>query len=183
MIWSNILRKVFKKELSFGMLDCIPMGERGRGRREYLLPSKYDIVSGDNPEFKIGFTKSGKPRVLYGAGDELHLVISTSGGYTRRGCGYIVDGGATTELMVANGADGMAGRIGYWNDYVLKVEKPNTVIHYKFSGGGECHRWIVVEDYKVIFHGNKQELVSWIDTEPEISKENEEKILEDIKED
>jgi len=139
MIYSNVEIHKVKREFPFGVLNLVTLGEEGRGRRELRLPSNCDIAKGVNPNLTIGLTKSGRPRV--DRGDEegiVYLLLSSEGGYTRRGNGKILflkeDEDSIEVLAIGNGADGTAGRIGYWTTALVKSTK-ETYIRVKKSGG------------------------------------------------
>lgn len=85
MIYTNTKFPVIEKTLPWGVLNCLFMGEEGRGRKFYLLPSEYPLEKGINLGLKIGLTKSGKPRVVKGEDEKTFLILSSEGGYTRRG--------------------------------------------------------------------------------------------------
>ena len=69
---------------------------------------------GMNPDFTIGTTKSGKPRINKNADDTLYMMLSAEGGYTRRGNGTIkvlTSQKEKFEVMArGNRADGDAGK-------------------------------------------------------------------------
>jgi len=142
MIWSNKAHTKKEKEFPFGKINIVELGESGRGRKLIVLPSEVDIQKGLNPEITIGLTKSGKPRINKFKEDRLFLLIDTKGGYTRRG-----DGEASVHksckdnvkiLSYGNGADGLAGRIGIWEVFVVEVLNDNTIwLNIQLSGGSK----------------------------------------------
>ena len=120
MIYSNVNLTIEARKMSFGELRCIVMGEKGRGRKEILLPSLSGITCGLNKDLTIGVTKNGRPRINKLKPQEkdnsMYLLIDTYGGYSRQGNGYI-DFRAEQGFEIiseGNGADGDAGRIGSW---------------------------------------------------------------------
>lgn len=145
MIYSNVKIASEEREFSFGKMTVIALGEKGRGRREIVLPCPKDTVlkEGLNEGLTIGFSKSGKPKIVSGYDSELYYVLSSYGGYTRRGNGtiYIIREGEKHSidamddcLEYGNGADGDAGRIGDWQVIVMKP-RATDVISLKYSGG------------------------------------------------
>ena len=142
MIWSNKAHTKKEKEFPFGKINIVELGESGRGRKLIVLPSEVDIQKGLNPEITIGLTKSGKPRINKFKENRLFLLIDTKGGYTRRG-----DGEASVHksckdnvkiLSYGNGADGLAGRIGIWEVFVVEVLNDNTIwLNIQLSGGSK----------------------------------------------
>lgn len=144
MIISNIELTAKVKAMPFGEISLITLGEEGRGRRELRLPcpTGTKIDKGLNAALTIGQTKSGKPRINTATDNEIYLLLSTEGGYTRRGNGWVgswISNTATTELVdKGNGADGAAGRIGQWDVVLLKVvgQPQNEWYRIRTSGGG-----------------------------------------------
>lgn len=142
MIYSNDTLNVYEKEFSFGKINVVGMGEEGRGRKYITLPTPNGlekIVEGLNYGITIGISKSGKPRVNNGDEGKLYLLLSSSGGYTRRGDGYICLHNSTPDSVKVidrgNGADGDAGRIGSWDAIVAEVVSFPTIVRVKYSGG------------------------------------------------
>jgi len=91
MIYSNTQIPSEEREFSFGKLHVIALGEKGRGRQEIVLPCppKTKIKKGENPDLTIGFSKTGKPKIIpcYQKEETNYYLLSSAGGYTRRGCG------------------------------------------------------------------------------------------------
>lgn len=120
--------KAIDKEMEWGKLHVIELGESGRGRRLISLPCPNELEKlkvGEHPELSIGVTKTGRPRINTSRKGETYdyAIISTEGGYTRRGDGYVFGwaNGEVETLASGNGADGDAGRIGSWNVHVFKI--------------------------------------------------------------
>lgn len=160
MIYSNINLKVEARKMSFGDLRCIVMGEKGRGRKEILLPSINNIVCGLNKGVTVGVTKNGRPRINKLKPQEkdnsMYLLIDTYGGYSRRGSGYIDFRAEQGFEIIAegNGADGEAGRIGSWGVYVVKapVDDKLKFIKIKYSGNAnkEAYLAVIGQDVRLI---------------------------------
>ena len=129
----NLIAK--EREMSFGTLSVIALGESGRGRHEALIPCPLGIEDGD--KVKLGESKTGKPKILKGD-DGLNNVwlarVCTEGSYIRGAFGHVKAPKDSGVEVVVNGygAYGEAGRIGTWYDYILKVPD-NTVIRVKPS--------------------------------------------------
>ena len=142
MIYSNIETRPTEKEMDWGILTQIEVGEYGRGRRMMCLPCRNDIEikKGMNADITIGLTKNGRPRINKGTDSNLYMLLSSEGGYTRRGDGTIkVLKSQKQEFEVlarGNGADGAAGRIGTWDCMLVKVPLTNAVVRVRTSGGG-----------------------------------------------
>ena len=146
MIYTNRTFAIQERELSFGKLRGIAIGERGRGRYEVFLPVPQNVTkleTGMNANLSIGMSKNNKPRINNGDDGNLYMIMSSEARYTRRGSGYVFEvklNGDTDESKVeviakANGADGDAGRIGSWEAQVLKV-KPGAVVKVVWGGSG-----------------------------------------------
>ena len=145
MLYSNIERKALERAMDFGTLYEIQAGESGRGRKLLALacPPATMVKSGMNTGLTIGKTRSGRPRINKAgtADNELFMLLSAQGGYTRRGCGTIwvpeKDLDKFEVLARGNGADGMAGRIGFWDVLLLHVpDGVTTVVRVRTSGAG-----------------------------------------------
>ena len=142
MLYCNKHLESEEREMDFGKIYQIGMGEVGRGRKFMALtcPEGTIVKSGMNPEYTIGRTKSGRPRVIRKKDGELYMMLSAKGGYTRRGDGTIkVLEGKKNDFEVlarGNGADGAAGRIGFWDCVLLKVPTSDAIVRVRTSGAG-----------------------------------------------
>jgi len=167
MIFSNKRWERVEKEFSFGKVEGIVMGEEGRGRKEVFVPSKYYILQGENLGLGVGQTKTGKPRINLDETSGTYLMIGTYRGYTRRGDGFIdfTRPEALEFLTVAYGADGGAGMIGRWYDYLIKINDftKDTMIRLHYSGGGESSIILVTVNQIHIFD-NIKSLQIWLDS-------------------
>ena len=147
MIYSNEKFPVIKKTLPWGVLNCVFMGEEGRGRKFYLLPSDFPLEKGVNLGLTIGLTKSGKPRVVKGEDEKTFLILSSKGGYTRRGDGQVFVLGKNknciNKLIETYGADGAAGRVGTWWEYLIEVTDLNEPLYFRVRRGGGCNSTIL----------------------------------------
>ena len=158
MIYSNVNLQIETRKMSFGDLKCVVMGEKGRGRKEILLPSLSNIVCGLNKEVTVGVTKNGRPRInrVKQQDGTMYLLIDTYGGYSRQGNGYISFREEQGFEIIAegNGADGDAGRIGSWGVYVIKapVDDKLKFIKIKYSGKAnkEAYLAVIGQDVRLI---------------------------------
>lgn len=145
MLWLNKNFQIKEKEMSFGKLKGIALGEEGRGRKLLWLPipANYNhnpLTLGLHEDLSIGYSRNNKPKIINKKDDDLYLIVDTYGGYTRRGCGYVEylkEHKDDIEFIAKGyGADGAAGRIGTWDVVVLKVlNKDFTVLRNRISGG------------------------------------------------
>lgn len=140
MLYTNIDLKKREIEKEWGTLYQFEIGEIGRGRKMIYLPcapEMEDITEGLHKELSIGQTKAGKPRIIRKEEDHYYMILSSEGGYTRRGDGFIQgmeqDRDKIRVLARGNGADGDAGRIGTWDCVVLEILE-DTMIRVRKSG-------------------------------------------------
>ena len=122
MLYINETVEVTTREFKFGTVEGISLGEHGRGRQQIFLPTPQRLegaVGGLRTDLTIGLTKAGKPRINRNKDKDMYLALSSERGYTRRG----------------NGADGDAGRIGYW-DVVLVKANEGDVFRVTWGGSG-----------------------------------------------
>jgi hypothetical protein len=160
--------------MAWGDLSCVEMGEQGRGRKLLVIPSFYDIEEGLNRHLTIGFSRAGNPKIIEGTDDKLFFLISTEGGYTRRGSGWVScmpkDGIDDSEfsnyalprdcfsvLAEGNGADGAAGRIGSWEVYVLEAIRTKIFLRIKYSGDSKSQLLYITKTRKIIDVGINEE--------------------------
>lgn len=156
MLYSNKKLIATEKTFDFGTIFQVGMGEIGRGRKFMALtcPEGTEIKVGLNSDYTVGTTKSGKPRIVKKDDDTMYLTLSAEGGYTRRGNGTIKVLEAHKdefEVMArGNGADGAAGRIGYWDCMLIKAPSTDAIIRVRTSGAG----YGTPNDLYVIHEGN-----------------------------
>ncbi len=142
MLYTNRNLEATERTMDFGPIYQIGMGEIGRGRKFMALtcPKDTKIEKGLNPDFTIGTTKSGKPRINKKADNTLYMMLSAEGGYTRRGDGTIKVLESQREkfevMARGNGADGDAGRIGFWDCMLLKAPNTDAIVRVRTSGAG-----------------------------------------------
>lgn len=142
MIYSNTQVEAQERTFEFGTIHQVCLGEIGRRRKLMALtcPKDLTIESGINKEISISTTRSGKPRISKITEDTLYMLLSSEGGYTRRGDGTIKvlkkERDKFEILARGNGADGDAGRIGSWSCMLLKVLSTDAIVRVRTSGGG-----------------------------------------------
>ena len=172
MLYSNKIKSVKEIEITEEIkYSAIPLGEEGRGRKRYALPSIFNLKKGMNPKLSIGLTKSGKFRIVPSKGSDIYLLIDTEEEYTRKGdgCTFVEYGNVETKT-IANGADGEAGRIGSWNVDILKVISKQAIVKCVYGGykynPGEYISFIVINNGNIV-EITRDNLASYIDTLPE----------------
>lgn len=163
MLYLNKAVDVVTREFKFGAVNGIALGEHGRGRQQIFLPAPKGlegVVGGLRIDLTIGLSKAGKPRINRGKDKDMYLALSSERGYTRRGNGVIkTPVGQTVELITrGNGADGDAGRIGYW-DVVLVKANEGDVFRVTWGGSGYNYEptFYVVHNGQV-FEADQQEI-------------------------
>lgn len=142
MLYVNKRMEATERTMEFGTIYQVGMGEVGRGRKFMALTCPKDTIikKGMNPDFTIGTTKSGKPRINKKDDKTLYMMLSAEGGYTRRGNGTIKVLASQKEkfevMTRGNGADGAAGRIGFWDCLLLKAPNTDAIVRVRTSGSG-----------------------------------------------
>lgn len=175
MIFSNTFCKSEPKEMEFGTIHQIILGESGRGRKEIRLtcPENTVIQIGGNKDLSIGQTKSGRPRIVQQRDEKTYLLLSTRGGYTRRGNGWVgawKENKATYKVLAkGNGADGAAGRIGYWDVMLLELvgEPSNDWLRIRTSGGGygTSPQWVSISQKGISLFDSTDDAVLYADSQ------------------
>jgi hypothetical protein len=167
--------KATKRQLSFGELTVIALGEKGRGRYENLVPFQGDIAESD---FVIPVpTKTGKTKIIKGGDSKGWIArISCEGCYTRGTTGYASfhkkDVDKVTVLASGNGAEGDAGRIGWWADYLLQIED-ETLIRVKQHGGYKTPAFYLYFGKSEVFNISGEEIEIFLESkEYEFDAEN-----------
>lgn len=157
MLYSNISVMAEERVFDFGTIYQVCLGEKGRNRQLLALtcPPETEIKKGINAGLTIGLTKSGKPRLFSNEDKQLYMLLSSQGGYTRRGNGSIqLLQSATGEdykiLARGRGADGDAGRIGHWDVVLLKAPSEGIVrVRTGGAGYGTPSDLFVIHDNQV----------------------------------
>ena len=163
MLFMNKTVEVESREFKFGTVAGVALGEHGRGRQQVFLPTPKGLegaIGGLRSDLTIGLTKASRPRINHGKDKDMYLALSSERGYTRRGNGVVkVPVGQAVELIArGNGADGDAGRIGYW-DVVLVKAKEGDVFRVTWGGSGYGYEptFYVVHNGQV-FEADQQEV-------------------------
>jgi len=156
MLFLNRTIGIEAREFKFGTVAGIALGEHGRGRQQIFLPTPKELegsIGGMRSDLTIGLSKSGKPRINRAKDKDIYLALSTERGYTRRGNGVVkVPVSQTVELIArGNGADGDAGRIGYWGVILVKDKEGGGVPRPRGGTGyGYEPTFYVVHDGQVL---------------------------------
>jgi len=142
MLYSNVAVNSEVRSFEFGEISQVCLGEKGRNRQLLALtcPTETEVKKGMNPGITIGLTKSGKPRIFTKEDNQLYMLLSSKGGYTRRGNGSIqllqsASGEDYQILARGRGADGDAGRIGHWDVILLKAPAEG-IVRVRTGGAG-----------------------------------------------
>ena len=139
MFWSNKKLTVVEKELEWGKLRYVQLGEYGRGRKPLNITMPDDISEIPAKEmlpYEIRLSKTMKPKLINYNGRSTFLAIDTLGAYIKNGEGKIQflkeQQAKIKPIAFGWGAFGDAGRIGYAPAALLEVE-PGVVIRYKLT--------------------------------------------------
>ena len=163
MLYSNIYVEAEERTFDFGNIWQVALGEQGRGRRLLTLtcPSGTIVVKGENTGLSIGYTRTGKPRIVKADDPQVYLLLSSYGGYTRRGDGRIHVPAIPSERLLAepaegykplaqgNGADGDAGRIGTWDVVLLAVPQDGVVRIMPSGGTAHPYEYCIIKSGRV----------------------------------
>jgi hypothetical protein len=153
-------------KLSFGDLYAIALGEIGRGRHLTLVPMS--PTDPDKP-VEVVTSKTGKPKITTVGTDRQDWLarICCNGTYTRGSYGYAYvhnDDAENVELVAKGyGAEGDAGRLGNWFDYLLKI-KDNTLIRVKEHGGHKRPAYYLYFDENDVTRLDESELDMFVDS-------------------
>ena len=147
----NITPFIEKRKFSWGEMQILTLGQRGRGRHETIVP--YHASPAD-PLLKVTQTRAGRPKIVADNQAEGWLaVLSGAGTYTRGTYGtvYCRPEDKETIKVIASGygAYGDAGRIGQWYEFL--VELPDGIL-LKVRPAGGAHK---LERYWLFF-GSKE---------------------------
>jgi len=156
------------KQFSWGEMQCLLLGEEGRGRKRVIIPfhASYDE---DATDYEIGVTKKGNPKIIRTNKSTEGWIarISTYYTYTRNTRGYYeIIQGNIKEVATGYGAFGIAGRIGSWDDALVVVKPPFPAIVKVYPSGGR-HK---ISPYYLVFHEDKVDKVT--EDEWEVYAEN-----------
>jgi hypothetical protein len=145
------------KEFSWGEMQCLALGEEGRGRKRVIIPfhASFDEEASD---YEIGQTRKGNPKIIRtGKSSEGWIArINCYYTYTRNTRGYYeIIAGNVEEITVGFGAFGTAGRIGSWDDALVTVKPPFPAIIKVYPSGGR-HK---IAPYYLVFMKDKVDRV------------------------
>jgi hypothetical protein len=140
------------EEFPWGKVQCLVLGERGRGRKQVIIPfpSKFDKNAND---YEVS-TKEGIAKIIKtGISTEGWIArIDTHCTYTKNTRGYYeIVSGNIQEIAAGFGAFGTAGRIGRWDDALVTIKPPFPAIIKVYPSGGR-HK---VMPYYLVFGKDK----------------------------
>jgi len=156
------------KEFKWGEMQCVILGEDGRGRKRVIIPF-HATLDEDATDYEIGQTRKGAPKIIRTKQPSEGWIarINCYYTYTRGTRGrYEVISGNVEEVAMGYGAFGIAGRIGSWDDALVVVKPPYPAIIKVFPSGGK-HK---VSPYYMVFWENKVDTVN--EDEWEVYAEN-----------
>ena len=178
MLFSNRSFKSEIREMSFGTLEGISLGEKGRGRMEYFCPTpaKFAVDQFETIPASVGLTKSGKARINDGDDGKMYLVLSARRCYTR-GCYGRIEapkGQAIRKMAYAYGAFGDAGRTGNWDECIVQAKPGDWFRKSGCSDKGQQNWYFFVQDEKTVLHcpaDQVGDLIDALDLTPPFSLE------------
>jgi hypothetical protein len=156
--------KATEVELASGVkFPAVVLGERGRGRRQVFVPCPEGLKDGDSVVLKE--TRTGRPKVVRGGSEDGFWLahISTEAAYIRGARGRVyVHKDDKDKLQVIEqgwGAFGAAGRVGNWDDLLLRIDASTPVVlgvkpsrgplYYLLFLSDEIKRFSSIEDLKI----------------------------------
>ena len=181
--------EVYGRKIGDYEINVLVDGEEGRGRRELRLVINKDVplyqrygertfitkefTTDKIREFKnltVTTTRSGKPKLIKGDDKEYsYILISSAGGYTRRGGGWIQEESEKNAEIIAEGwgADGDAGRIGKWEVALYKIRKDKTYTFKVKPSGGNPFEIIYINKNKPLFFKTIEDFELYLDMREE----------------
>lgn len=124
MLYSNKEFKMEEKEMSFGKLKVIELGNRNPRSRQIYIPSNFDINKGVTKNLSIGLSKSGKPKIVKGDDEDYIYLLLSSFDFScfhRQGTVQSTLFTGVECLATAKHTDGLAGKAGSAEEKLLKV--------------------------------------------------------------
>ena len=172
MFYTNKNLKVIEKDLEWGKLRFIQLGEYGRGRKpvNITVPETIgDIEKGCHP-FSIGLSKTGRPKLIDVNGNKTYVAIDTMGSYGRGCYGHIrilkSQKNLVKVLGYGWGAFGDAGRLGTADAAVLECE-PGVIIRFNPTRANSEMIQVVKDDNASgsVIHFDNQDIDDAIDND------------------
>jgi hypothetical protein len=145
-----------REELSWGVLQCIILGEEGRGRKRVIIPFPVCFFDEKASDYEIEQIHEGIPKIVRtGKSSEGWIArINCHCTYTRNTKGYYeIVSGNVQEIAKGHGAFGIAGRTGRWDDALIVIKPPYPAVIKVYPSGGR-HK---VMPYYLVFHED------WVD--------------------
>lgn len=124
MLYSNKKFEAEEKEMKFGKLKCIELGNKNPRSRQIVIPSNININKGITKNLTIGLSKSGKPKIVKGDDkDHIYLLLSSFdfSCFHRQGIVQFTQFAGVECLAKAKHTDGLAGKAGSAEERLLKV--------------------------------------------------------------
>lgn len=142
-----------KESFEWGEMDVITLGEKGRGRRLTIVPF-HALFEDKGDKYDVALTKTGRPKIVVSEGAPKGWIakLSSEGVYTRWTKGFVSvlkDDMENIEVLATGmGAFGDAGRLGSWNDHLVKVNEKITRIYVHPAGDWKRENFWLVFNYK-----------------------------------
>lgn len=173
MFYTNKKLKVIERELDWGKIRFVQLGEYGRGRKpvNITVPDETicDIENGCHP-FSIGLSKTNRPKLINSNGDKTYVAIDTMGAYGRGCYGHIHILKSQKNLIKVLGygwgAFGDAGRLATADAAVLECG-PGVIVRFNLTRANP--EMIQVDNCNglpgVVMHFGNQEIDDAIDND------------------
>lgn len=124
MLYSNKEWNKVEKQMKFGKLECIELGNKNPRSRQIYIPSNVDIHEGISKNLTIGLSKSGKPKIVKGDDEDYIYLLLSSFDFScfhRQGTIQSTLFTGVECLATAKHTDGLAGKAGSAEEKLFKV--------------------------------------------------------------
>jgi hypothetical protein len=154
MIYSNINKYVIEREMSFGSLKGIQIGERGKNKYEHFVPTiigNRNLIEKDkvHPHLSLTTTKSGNPRLYVNREPNMHILLSSHRNTKELNHGYIFvlypDWLHCKLLCAGWSSEHFSTEAVYWDEALVHIIDNKIPITFKvqYSGSHEEEIFVV----------------------------------------
>lgn len=138
MLYTNKALEAVSKEMKFGTITGVAIGEYGCGCNEVFLPApeSVDVINGFRHDLTISTSKSGKPRIDARKDGDIYLLLSSRSEYERRKNDYVTAPRSQEIELIARGIGAVRndGRFWHWWDAVIVKAKDGDVFRLDWNG-------------------------------------------------
>lgn len=156
MLYSNKEWNKVEREMKFGKLECIELGNQNSRSRQIVIPSNFHINKGVTKNLSIGLSKTGRPKIVKGDDkDYIYLLLSSfnSHCFHRQGTIQSTQFTGVECLAIAKHTDGLAGKAGSAEEKLFKIPvdgKERVFRVHLTNADNDKDRLIFVKDRNVI---------------------------------